>query len=72
MTTMDAGDTGIDKAAAAESLPAVWQCVDRVYCISLTERTDRQASARAQFAVVHLVEISKTNVGRLKRLLRLK
>lgn len=56
MMTMDACDTGIDQVTAAESLPAVWQCVDRVYCISLAERTDRQASARAQFAAAGLAQ----------------
>ena len=36
------------------SLEPVWNRIDRVYCISLEGRTDRQASARNQFAGVGL------------------
>jgi len=36
------------------SLYPVWNRIDRIYCISLEGRTDRQASARAQFADVGL------------------
>lgn len=36
------------------SLERVWQRIDRIYCISLEDRTDRQASARDQFARVGL------------------
>jgi hypothetical protein len=36
------------------SLEPVWNRIDRVYCISLESRTDRQASARNQFAGVGL------------------
>jgi GR25 family glycosyltransferase involved in LPS biosynthesis len=32
------------------SLDTVWNRIDRIYCISLEERRDRQASARHQFA----------------------
>ncbi len=33
-----------------------WSFIDRIYCISLTERTDRQAEARSQFEKVGLGE----------------
>ena len=36
------------------SLDPVWKLIDRIYCISLEGRTDRQASARNQFAGVGL------------------
>lgn len=36
------------------SLEPVWNRIDRIYCISLEGRTDRQASARNQFAGVGL------------------
>ncbi|MCB2149414.1 MAG: hypothetical protein KQI81_23240, partial [Deltaproteobacteria bacterium] len=36
------------------SLESVWQRIDRIYCISLEDRTDRQAGARDQFARVGL------------------
>jgi len=39
---------------ANRSLTAVWDLIDRIYCISLAERTDRQASAKAQFERVGL------------------
>jgi hypothetical protein len=35
-------------------LSSIWQCIDRIYCITLKERDDRQASAKAQFARVGL------------------
>ncbi|WP_319407639.1 glycosyltransferase [uncultured Desulfosarcina sp.] len=38
------------------SLESVWQRIDRIYCISLVERADRQAGARDQFARVGLDE----------------
>lgn len=31
-----------------------WKCFDKIYCISLTERTDRRAAATAQFDAVGL------------------
>jgi GR25 family glycosyltransferase involved in LPS biosynthesis len=31
-----------------------WKCFDKIYCISLTERTDRRATAMAQFEAVGL------------------
>ena len=36
------------------SLATVWNLIDRIYCISLAERTDRQASAKRQFERVGL------------------
>lgn len=36
------------------SLVSVWDRIDRIYCISLASRTDRQASARNQFTGVGL------------------
>jgi len=36
------------------SLESVWNRIDRIYCISLAGRTDRQASARSQFARIGL------------------
>jgi hypothetical protein len=36
------------------SLAAIWNRIDRIYCISLAERVDRQASAKAQFERVGL------------------
>lgn len=36
------------------SVDAPWEFFDRIYCISLTERTDRQDEARAQFERVGL------------------
>ena len=35
-------------------MTAGWDCFDKIYCISLTERTDRRATARAQFESVGL------------------
>ncbi|BBO75372.1 hypothetical protein DSCW_27890 [Desulfosarcina widdelii] len=37
-----------------KSLGEIWDFIDRTYCISLAERTDRQASAKAQFESVGL------------------
>ncbi len=37
-------------------MQATWHGVDKIYCISLVSRTDRQADARAQFAAVGLAE----------------
>jgi GR25 family glycosyltransferase involved in LPS biosynthesis len=37
-------------------MQATWNGVDKIYCISLINRTDRQAQARAQFARVGLAE----------------
>lgn len=37
-------------------MQATWDGVDKIYCISLDERTDRQAEARAQFTGVGLAE----------------
>lgn len=37
-----------------KSLGDVWDFIDRIYCISLAERTDRQASAKEQFERVGL------------------
>ncbi len=36
------------------SLAAVWQRIDRIYCIALAERTDRRKAATEQFARVGL------------------
>jgi hypothetical protein len=38
----------------ASSLAAVWQRIDRIFCISLEDRRDRQASVRHEFARVGL------------------
>ena len=38
------------------SLESVWHRIDRIFCISLESRTDRQAGARGQFARVGLDE----------------
>jgi GR25 family glycosyltransferase involved in LPS biosynthesis len=35
-------------------MQGTWNGVDKIYCISLAERTDRQKEARAQFAAVGL------------------
>ncbi len=35
-------------------MQAVWDGIDKIYCISLRERTDRRAEARAQFEAVGL------------------
>ena len=45
-----------DKKQAQRSLQPVWQRIDRIYCISLEDRKDRQASARGQFSRVGLHE----------------
>jgi GR25 family glycosyltransferase involved in LPS biosynthesis len=37
-----------------KSLGEAWDRIDRIYCISLAERTDRQASAKVQFERVGL------------------
>jgi GR25 family glycosyltransferase involved in LPS biosynthesis len=37
-------------------MAAFWDHIDKIYCISVDERTDRQAEARAQFARVGLLE----------------
>jgi hypothetical protein len=37
-------------------LSAIWQRIDRIYCISLKDREDRQASVKKQFARVGLDE----------------
>lgn len=37
-------------------MQATWNGIDKIYCISLINRTDRQAEARAQFARVGLAE----------------
>lgn len=36
------------------SLATIWDLIDRIYCISLAERNDRQASAKKQFGRVGL------------------
>lgn len=38
----------------AELLHPIWKRIDRIYCISLADRKDRQASAQDQFARVGL------------------
>jgi GR25 family glycosyltransferase involved in LPS biosynthesis len=43
-----------NQAQADPSLEPIWNRIDRIYCISLADRTDRQASARDQFARVGL------------------
>jgi GR25 family glycosyltransferase involved in LPS biosynthesis len=37
-------------------MQATWNGIDKIYCISLTSRPDRQAEARVQFARVGLTE----------------
>lgn len=37
-------------------MQGTWDGVDKIYCISLVERTDRQAEARAEFARVGLAD----------------
>jgi hypothetical protein len=37
-----------------KSIGEIWDLIDRIYCISLADRTDRQASAKAQFERVGL------------------
>jgi GR25 family glycosyltransferase involved in LPS biosynthesis len=46
--------TLFDQRHDRQSLEPVWQRIDRIYCISLEDRADRQASARDQFARVGL------------------
>ena len=42
------------QSADKMSLESIWQRIDRIYCISLEDRHDRQASAGRQFARVGL------------------
>lgn len=44
----------MDRKRSTPSLSAIWQRIDRIYCITLKDRGDRQASATAQFARVGL------------------
>lgn len=44
----------LKKNRPAASLSAAWQPIDQIYCISLMDREDRQASVKAQFARVGL------------------
>ena len=44
------------KNRPAASLSAIWQRIDRIHCISLVDRKDRQASAKTQFSRVGLNE----------------
>ncbi len=37
-------------------MQAIWDCVDKIYCISLVDRKDRQAEARDQFNQVGLAD----------------
>ena len=48
------GDSGLKKIRSAGRLSAIWQRIDRIYCISLVDRKDRQACARRQFDSVGL------------------
>ena len=48
--------TIMKKNRSTASLSAIWQRIDRIYCISLKDREDRQASAKAQFACAGLEE----------------
>jgi len=45
-----------DQRHNCQSLEPVWQRIDRIYCISLEDRTDRQTSVRDQFARVGLAD----------------
>lgn len=45
-----------EKGQKQRSLEPIWQRIDRIYCISLEDRKDRQASAKDQFARVGLHE----------------
>ena len=45
-----------EKGQKQRSLEPIWQRIDRIYCISLEDRKDRQASAKDQFARVGLDE----------------
>ncbi len=44
----------MEKNRSTPPLSAVWRRIDRIYCISLEDRQDRQASAKAQFRRVGL------------------
>ena len=44
----------MNKKRSTPPLSAIWQRIDRIYCITLKDRGDRQASAKAQFARVGL------------------
>lgn len=48
-----------------KSLGGAWDRIDRIYCISLAERADRQVSAKAQFERVGLGD--KVNFHRVQR-----
>lgn len=37
-------------------MQATWDSVDKIYCISVAERTDRQAEARTQFSKIGLAQ----------------
>jgi GR25 family glycosyltransferase involved in LPS biosynthesis len=40
----------VNRRQEHQSLESIWKRIDRIYCISLEDRTDRQASIRNQFA----------------------
>jgi hypothetical protein len=44
----------MDRKRSTLSLSTIWQRIDRIYCITLEDRKDRQASANAQFERVGL------------------
>lgn len=44
----------MNRKRSTPSLSSIWQRIDRVYCITLKDRGDRQANAKAQFARVGL------------------
>jgi GR25 family glycosyltransferase involved in LPS biosynthesis len=43
-----------DKNQTAAAFASIWQPIERIYCISLRDRRDRQASAKAQFVLAGL------------------
>lgn len=44
----------MNRKQSTPSLSTIWQRIDRIYCITLEDRKDRQASAKAQFERVGL------------------